>query len=310
MTIRTFRPGDERHQAAIYNVAANSLPGFKPATATDVEKRTRASGFDPATRFYAEHGTEVVGYCALEPEQGRVSFPWCRKGHETAAAPLLEAALEAAKARGLPKAFVAYRADWRFVQHYFTARGFKHARDVVNFWADPVDLPTLLGRSKLPLNRLRREDVPAVAELGRGVIRIPDDQLAGYLFENPYFPPESLLLLRDSQGKPVACGFGYDCSTYADVKKVDPLAPCFRLGAFGTEGLNTKRINGLFSYVARPEHALTAGLALLGEISLELTEGSVDTLAAQCATDAPHLMAFYTRYFKEHGRFPVLELAL
>ena len=62
----------------------------------------------------------------------------------------------------------------------------------------------------------------------------------------------------------MAIGIGLESSTYADVKKIDPLAPCFRLGAFGTEGLNTKRVNGLFSFiVADPANALTAGLALL-----------------------------------------------
>lgn len=310
MNIRTFLPGDEVAQAALFNVAANALPGFKPATAADVQRRTRTRGFDPTARFYAETGGGVVGYCALEPDQGRVSFPWCRKGHEAIAGPLLEAALADAKRRGLPRVFTAYRADWAFVQHYFTARGFARARDVVNFCADPVELPTLLSRGKAPIERLTRADVPAVAELGRGVIRVPDDKLEAHLFANPYFPAEAFYLLRDGRGAPVACGFGYDCATYADVKKVDPLAPCFRLGAFGTEGLNTKRVNGMFSYVAQPNHAVTAGLALLGEISLELTEGSVSTLAAQCGTDAAHLMGFYTRYFKEQGRFPVLELAL
>ena len=95
------------------------------------------------------------------------------------------------------------------------------------------------------------------------------------------------------------------------MKKIDPLAPCFRLGAFGTEGLNTKRVNGLFSYiVADPANALTAGLALLSEANLEMTEDTVTAFAAQCPSDAPHLVAFYSRYFKEHGRFPVLEKQL
>ena len=65
---------------------------------------------------------------------------------------------------------------------------------------------------------------------------------------------------------------------------------------------------GLFSYVvANPSQALTAGLALLGEASQEMTEGTVASLAAQCPSDVPHLLGFYSRYFKEHGRFPVLE---
>jgi hypothetical protein len=35
-------------------------------------------------------------------------------------------------------------------------------------------------------------------------------------------------------------------------------------------------------------------------------EGTVTALAAQCPSDAPHLLSFYARYFKEQGRFPVL----
>jgi hypothetical protein len=36
----------------------------------------------------------------------------------------------------------------------------------------------------------------------------------------------------------------------------------------------------------------------------------VSSIAAQCGTDAPHLMGFYARYFKEQGRFPVYEREL
>ena len=57
--------------------------------------------------------------------------------------------------------------------------------------------------------------------------------------------------------------------------------------------------------VADPANALTAGLALLSEANQEMTDGTVTALAAQCPSDAPHLVAFYTRYFKEQGRFPV-----
>ena len=104
---------------------------------------------------------------------------------------------------------------------------------------------------------------------------------------------------------------GLDNPNWPDVKKVDALAPCFRLGAFGTEGLNTKRVNGVFSFiVTNPANALTAGLALLSEASQEMTDGTVNALAAQCPSDATHLANFYTRYFKEHGRFPMLEKQL
>jgi hypothetical protein len=311
VNIRTFQPGDEITQAALFNVTAYALPGFKAASADDVKKRTRGRGFDPASRFYAEEGGQVVGYCTLEPEQGRISFPWCKKGFEAAAGPLFDAAIQSARARGLTKVFAAYRRDWQSVLQFLTDRGFAAAREMINYWADPVDLPTLVNRSKLPINRLQRSDVPAVAAMGRGIIRLPDDELETYFFANPYFPAEAFLVLRAPDGAPMAVAVGLESSTYADVKKIDPLAPCFRLGAFGTEGLNTKRVNGLFSYlVANPQQALTAGLALLSETSQEMADGTVNALAAQCPSDAPHLVNFYTRYFKEHGRFPVLEKQL
>jgi len=311
VNIRTFKPGDEVVQAALFNVAAYSLPGFKPATADDVKKRVRGRGFDPASRFYAEEGGQVVGYCTLEPEQGRISYPWCKKGFEAVAGPLFDAALQAARERGLTKVFAAYRRDWQPVLQFLTDRGFGVARDIINYWADPVDLPTLVNRSKLPINRLQRADIPALAAMGKGLIRLPEDKLENYYFANPYFPAEAFLVLRAPDETPMAVGIGLESSTYADVKKIDPLAPCFRLGAFGTEGLNTKRVNGLFSFVvATPQQALTAGLALLSEASQEMTDGTVTALAAQCPSDVPHLVNFYTRYFKEHGRFPMLEKQL
>jgi hypothetical protein len=310
--IRTFQPGDEAIQAGLFNVAAFHLPGFKPATADDVRKRTRGRGFDPDTRFYAEDAGQLVGYCVLEPEQGRISVPWCRKGCEAAAPELFAEALDAARERKLPKVFAAYRRDWEPALKFLAANGFAHARDVVNYWADPVDLPTLVNRSKLPINRLTREDLPALAAMGKGIVRLPAAKLEGYFFSNPHFVAEAFLVLRGGDGKtPVAIGVGIESATHADVRKVDPLAPCYRLAAFGTEGLNTKRVNGLFSYlVADPAQALTAGLALLSEASQEMTEGTVHAMAAQCPSDAPHLVAFYNRYFKEQGRFPEWERTL
>lgn len=312
MNIRPFQPGDEVIQAGLYNVAAFSLPGFKPATAEEVKRRTRGRGYNPKSRFYAEVNGQVVGYCTLEPEQGRISFPWCKMGFEAAAPLLFNAAEEAARSIGLTSIFAAYRRDWNPVLQFFLDHGFQLVRHMVNYWTDPVDLPTRVTRSKLPIDRLKPDDVPALAAMGAGIIRLSEDKLEQYLFSNPYFPVEAFLVLRDRDGKtPIAIGVGLESGTYADVKKVDPLAPCFRLGAFGTEGLNTKRVNGLFSYVvADPANALTAGLALLSEASQEMTEETVTALAAQCPSTAPHLLNFYSRYFKEQGRFPILEKQL
>jgi hypothetical protein len=311
VNIRTFQPGDERAQAALYNASAFALPGFKPATEDEVKRRTRARGFDPASRFYAEEGGQVVGYCVLEPGQGRVSYPWCRKGFEAVAPQLFEAALAAARERGLKTVFAAYRRDWGPALAFLTDNGFTKAREYVNYVADPVDLPTIANRGGVPIRRLRREDIPALAEMGKGLVRLPADKLEQHYFANPYFPAEAFLVVEERGGGLIAVGVGIEAATWADPKRVDPLAPCFRMAAFGTEGLNCKRVNGLFSYVvSKPEHALPAGLGLLHEASQEMTEGTVTSICGQCPTDAPHLLNFYTRYFKEQGRFPVYERQL
>ena len=312
MNIRTFQSGDERTQAALFNAAAFALPGFKPATEEDVKKRIRARGFDPATRLYAEDNGQVVGYCTLEPGQRRISYPWVKKGAEAAAAPLFEAAVAAARERGLTTLFAAYRKDWEPVLRFFEESGFAKARDIVNYATSPLDLPTIANRGGLPIRPLQPADIPALAEMGRGFLRVPAEKLEAYYFSNPYFPVEAFRVMEDrGGGTPVAFGVGLESPTWADPKKVDSLAPCFRMGAFGTEGLNAKRVNGLFSYVvSKPEHALPAGLGLLHEASQEMTEGSVSTICAQCPTDQPHLISFYSRYFKEQGRFPVLERTL
>src|SRR5436309_599973 len=111
MNLRTYRPGDEQAQAEIYNEAAGALPKFKAATPEEVRRRCQAPDFDPTSRWYAEEGGQVIGYVAWHGN-GRVSFPWCRPGHEGAAEGLLEQALDAMRRRGLRSAFAAYRADW------------------------------------------------------------------------------------------------------------------------------------------------------------------------------------------------------
>jgi hypothetical protein len=312
LNIRTFQSGDERTQATLFNAAAFALPGFKPAMEDEVKRRVRARGFDPASRFYAEENGQVVGYCVLEPGQSRIGYPWCKKGFESAAAPLFEAALQSARERGLTTLFTAYRRDWEPVLRFFEGQGFARTREIVNFATSPLDLPTVANRGGLPMRPLTPDDMPALAEMGSGLIRLPVEKLESHFFSNPYLPVEAYKVMEErGGGAPIAVGVGFESPTWADAKKVDPLAPCFRMGAFGTEGLNAKRVNGLFSYlVSKPEHALPAGLGLLHEASQEMTEGSVSTICAQCPSDVPHLINFYGRYFREQGRFPILERAL
>ena len=92
--------------AHLYNEAAAALPRFKPATLDEVRRRCHAADFDPATRFYAEENGLVVGYATFQMN-GRVSFPWCRKGCESLAEPLLQTALSAMKERGMRRAWSA-----------------------------------------------------------------------------------------------------------------------------------------------------------------------------------------------------------
>src|SRR2546429_7399642 len=98
MQIRIFQSGDETAQVGIYNEAAASLPKFKPATLDEVRRRCRAPDFDPNTRFFALEQDQPVGYAAFHAN-GRISYPWCRKGYEGFAQPLFETVLQAVRKR-------------------------------------------------------------------------------------------------------------------------------------------------------------------------------------------------------------------
>jgi len=312
MNIRNYQPGDDSVQAAIYNEAAGQLPKFKAATEGDVNRRTKALGFDPGTRFYAVAGGQVVGYATFHPN-GRIGFPWCRKDHEAAAKPLFEAALRAMKNRQIPLAFAAYRHDWTAPKEFFTHHGFRVAREMVSFVVDQVELPTRTGKLSNPLSPLSREDIPAIYALGPNVLRVSSPQeLEKHLFQNPYFKPESVFVLRSrANNVPLAAGIVIDNSGYADPKQVDSAMPCYRLGAFGAEGMQTKRINGLFSFLCASDRDVNPlALDLMHHATVRLEESDAESLAAQVPSDAPHLLQFYQRYFRRQASFPVFEKVL
>jgi hypothetical protein len=312
MSTRTFRPGDEAAQVGIYNEAAGDLPRFKAATLDEVRRRMRAIDFDAATRFVAEEGGQVVGYAAFHAN-GRVSYPWCRKGHERHAQPLFAAVLDEMRRRGLKTAFAAYRADWPGVRDFFLAHGFRQARELVNFFTELTDLPTPAARAASNVEPMRPEDLPGVLALGEGVLRCRTaDELGAHLFRNPYFPPESLFVVRGrGDGSVVSAGVLVVNDAYADPRQIDAGMPCFRLGAFGTEGLQWKRVNGLFSFLARPGRDTNPlGLELLSHAASRLYQTELEVLAAQVPSDAPHLLRFYQQLFRRQGSFPVFERAL
>ncbi len=312
MKIRNYQPGDEAHQVAIYNEAAAELPRFKPATVDEVARRCRARDFDPTTRWYAEVDGRPVGYAVFHAN-GRVSFPWCRRGHEDAAEPLFQSVLEAMRARGLTSALAAYRADWPAPTEFFLGHGFHLAREMINYFLDLTGMPTRPSRRVYPITPLRREDIPAIFDFGRPVVRSRSaEELAKHLFRNPYFQPEELFVLRNREAEaPLAVGLFITHPGYADPKQVDPFMPCFRLGAFGTEGMQTKRINGMFSLLARDQHTMSShALDLLGHAATLLEESSYISLAAQVPSDAAHLVRFYNSFFRRQGSFPVFETSL
>jgi len=313
MKIRCYQPGDETSQVAIYNAAAGALPKFKPASVQEVQRRVRARDFEPGQRFYAEENGQVVAYCNFTPH-GRISFPWFLSGHEQVAQPLFEATLAAMKAHGHKRAFAAYRGDWPAVLEFFRRHGFRHVRDMVNYVVDFLDLPTPSARTNPSITPVKPEEAEKLFALNPAALRINDVQpFREHYFKNPYFQPESLFALRSREtGAPLALGILIDEPTYANPKAVDSAMPCFRLGAFGTETLTTKRIRGLFSFLARPDSSLP-GLAmdLLNYAARRFGEADdLDCLAAQAASDVPALQGFYERHFRRQGSFPVFELEL
>src|SRR6516225_894449 len=158
MAIRTYAPGDEVAQVSIYNEATAELPKFKAATVEEVRRRQQAPDFDPQARFYALENGLVVGYSHFL-SNGRVNYPWCRKGQEQHAEPLFEAVLQAMRQRGMKKAFAAYRADWTPQRDFFLTHGFEKKCDMVNFVLDLAEMPTPAARPHSPVSPLEAADV-------------------------------------------------------------------------------------------------------------------------------------------------------
>lgn len=311
MTIRTFEPGDDVAQVDVYNEAASGLPRFKPATLIEVRRRCNTTDFDPATRFYAVAEGQVVGYATFALS-GRVGFPWCRPGFERFREPLLAAVLQAMRTRGLTVAWTAYRADWEPLRDFFIQQGFSKTQQIHNFLLDLVEMPTLAGRGPAPTSPLRREDLPGLLSICPGFLRSRDvAELEQHLFHNPYFPPESVQVRRDASGQVLAASIEVDNPTYADPHVIDSSMPCFRLGAWGTEGLTHKRIRGGFSVLVPPTgEGQKLALDLLLLAARRLDEADIHALAAQVTDTQGHLLRFYRSYFRQQGSFPIFERPL
>ena len=310
MHIRSFQSGDEFEQLKIYNSVAAALPKFKPATILDIQRRTTASDFDAGSRLYAVENGAVVGYCTFQ-RNGRVGFPWCLPGAEAAAEPLFEYAIRSMKERGIGKAFTAYRKDWPTITEFFLSHQFSFAREMVNFVMAFENMPTPSARLSSTVTPATPADAPGILSLDPSVFRVNTaEALREALWNNPYLKPESIFVMRNkADGAPLAAGIFVNNALYASPRAVDADMPCFRLGAFGTEGMTTKRINGLFSFVTAPRRSIfSIGMDMLSyAINLIGDDDEITCYGAQVASDAPALLAFYQQTFERQGSFPVYE---
>ena len=306
MAIRTYQPGDEHIQARIYNTAAGSLPGFKPATAEEIGRRYRAADPDPESRYYAVENGEVVGY-AVFGSNGRISYPWCLPGAETLRQPLLETVLLEMKKRAIPEAWTAYRANWSSVHEFLHQHEFTEKRQMINYVAEFEQLP---AEDRLPANRvverLTRADLPRLIAIANGLLAGSDPRtLEEFYWDNPFYNfSESLFVLKNvDSGEILAVALLVVNDRFADPTKIDAAMPCFRLGAFGTERERHKRVNGLFSCVFVDE---TEGERLLSaSLRSHPNRSGPTVIAAQVPSDAPALRAWYDRFFQRQGSFPI-----
>ena len=309
MTIRSFQAGDELTQIEIYNRAAASLPKFKPATLAEVQRRTKASGFDPSTRLYGEIQGKVVGYATFTND-GRASFPWMLPGHEHLREPLFQALIAAVTKAGLRKIYAAYREDWAVVNDFFLKHGFHKARDMVNFAIDLIDMPTPAAMPSTSFTSLEPEDVPALLKLAPEILHTQQvEVLTRHFFKNPYFSPDSLYTLRARGGKePVAVGILVADPSVRRSEAGRCVDALLSPGSLRRRKANAKRIKGLFSFLAQQDRNLNhLAMDLLGQASYRLRDADdIDTLAAQAPSDAPGLLSFYSRNFRRQGSFPIL----
>lgn len=317
LQVRTYRPEDERVQVEIYNTATAGWPGFKAATVEEVERRYRAPDFDAESKLYAQRDGRVVGYITFWAN-GRISLPWCLPDADAAREPLMEAALAAMKRRGIVRAWAAYRGDWTAVASLLESTGFRIAYEMINFVAALVQLPRDPVPSSYHIEPLGRDEVRAAFELDRAAFGVTSaDELAAAWCDGPYLSGESMFSLRDAAtGRIAAVGLAVISPAYADPTKIDSAMPCFRLGAIGTESERTKRVNGLFAYVAAGtptaggqtdslsyNHALAR--MLLGEACRRFERAAIAHVAAQCRSDRPVELAFYDSLFQRQKSFPI-----
>lgn len=308
LLVRSFRPGDESAQAEIYNAATTGLPGFKAARADEIARRYRTPDFDATSKFFAEVAGRVVAYATFSPN-GRVSVPWCLPDASRHVDALFGVLLGTMRERGLRRAWAAYRDDWIGVREFLHRNGFDTAYEMLNYVTATANLfapsasPVQSSVRIHPIERNRVSEIRSLEPTAFGVETV--DELAAAWFDNPYFSSESLFGLSDSDGRLRAAGLLVTHPKFADPNAIDSAMPCFRLGAFGTEQQRTKRVNGLFTYVAEREYDRHWSAVLLGEARRRLEVAGVTNVGAQCRSNRTRAIEFYDRHFQRQRSFPI-----
>src|SRR5439155_22129426 len=110
--------------------------------------------------------------------------------------------------------------DWAAPAQFFPARGMPKARDMVNFYQELTDMPTMVAKPTSSITPFEPGDVAhlhAMApDLWHGMTQA---ELWRHLMENPYFPPESLFVIRArADRKPLAVGLLVADPSFADPK--------------------------------------------------------------------------------------------
>lgn len=306
MLIRNFVPGDAEHWVEIHNLGVAPLADHRPLTLDEARRRSAGAGFDPGTHFFAEEENQVVGHASFDPLGGQVTYPWCKPGHERLANPLFTSVLRTMAQRKIARAVAAYPAAWTEIWEFFEDHNFAKIRDVINYSQSIGDLPTMFQRPGLNVTPLQPGDLPEIERLAPGVLRLEGDRLADYFLRNPRFPADALFVLRRKEGGVKGVGLMIDDASLDPVGLTDPMAADFRFGSFGTEGCHGEGVNGLFSFIAAPgKDAEIVGQDLLWYATSRAATNSFEELAAQAPGDMPHFCAFYNRYFRKQGSFPV-----
>lgn len=307
MVIRQYQAGDEEAQARIYNAVAGRLPHFKPATTAEIARRHQVSDSLATSTFYAVEAGAIVGYAVFD-RNGRISYPWCLPGHESAQRPLLETVLNAMKDLGLPQAWAAYRADWTTILDDLRAQEFLPSREMINYVADLSSLTHESIPAGYSLANLHRDEIDPLLRWLKEETLENREFLTRFFWDNPYFGPESLFAVRrETDAQIVGIALVVQRDGFADPTKLDSAMPCFRLGAFGVERERHKRVNGLFSCLA---DAPEVRMILLAEAVRRLEHVGLKQIATQASTDQPELVAFYDRLFRRQGAFPILSRRL